>query len=95
MNKIIYLTESDLYRISKRVIKEREEQAKADMAKGDKGEKSIKKEGSDSKGATLDDLLKSMNALNTKVGQLISVNEDGHKASAKAAKSNNANLYTR
>ena len=76
-------------------VKEREEQAKADMAKGDKGEKSIKKEGSDSKGATLDDLLKSMNALNTKVGQLISVNEDGHKASAKAAKSNNANLYTR
>jgi len=63
-------------------VKEREEQAKADMAK-------------DSKGATLDDLLKSMNALNTKVGQLISVNEDGHKASAKAAKSNNANLYTR
>jgi hypothetical protein len=51
--------------------------------------------GSDSKSATLDDLLKSMNALNTKVGQLIAVNEDGHKSTAKAAKSNNANLYTR
>ena len=76
-------------------VKEQEERAKADMAKGDKGEKSIKKEGSDSKSATLDDLLKSMNALNTKVGQLIAVNEEGHKASAKAAKSNNANLYTR
>jgi len=47
------------------------------------------------KDATLDDLLKSMNALNTKVAQLIEVNESGHKSTAKAAKSNAANLYER
>ncbi len=49
----------------------------------------------DSKAATLDDVVKSLNALNSKMGQLISVNEDGHKSTAKAAKSNNANLYAR
>ena len=53
------------------------------------------KSGGDSKSATLDDLLKSMNALNTKVSQLISTTETGHKDVAKAAKSNNANLYAR
>ena len=50
--------------------------------------------GSSNKTATLDDLLKSMNALNTKVSQLIDVNESGHKAAAKAAKSSSANLYS-
>jgi hypothetical protein len=51
--------------------------------------------GGDSKAATLDDVVKSINALNTKMGQLIAVNEDGHKASAKAAKSGSNNLYAR
>ena len=50
--------------------------------------------GSSSKTATLDDVVKSLNALNTKMGQLIDVNETGHKASAKAAKSSSANLYS-
>jgi hypothetical protein len=58
-------------------------------------EKTPESKGAGTKEATLDDLLKSMNALNTKVAQLIAVNEDGHKSTAKAAKSNNANLYTR
>jgi hypothetical protein len=47
------------------------------------------------KAATLDDVVKSLNALNTKMGQLIDVNETGHKASAKAAKSTGANLYNK
>ena len=51
--------------------------------------------GGGEKSATLDDVVKSLNALNTKMGQLISVNEDGHKASAKAAKSGSNNLYAR
>ena len=51
--------------------------------------------GGSDKAATLDDVVKSLNALNTKMGQLISVNEDGHKASAKAAKSGSANLYNK
>jgi len=51
--------------------------------------------GGDGKGATLDDVVKSLNALNSKMGQLISTNEEGHKNVAKAAKSNNANLYAR
>jgi len=50
--------------------------------------------GSSGKTATLDDVVKSLNALNTKMGQLIDVNETGHKASAKAAKSSSANLYS-
>lgn len=50
---------------------------------------------SEGKGATLDDVVKSLNALNSKMGQLISTTEDGHKNVAKAAKSNSANLYAR
>ena len=53
-----------------------------------------KSAGSSGKAATLDDVVKSLNALNTKMGQLIDVNETGHKASAKAAKSSSANLYS-
>jgi hypothetical protein len=75
--------------------KDREAKAKADMAAGPQGEKAAKKEGLDSKGATLDDLHKSLMTLNMQMGQLIAVNETGHKASAKAAKSNNTNLYAR
>jgi len=59
------------------------------------GDKKTAAAGGDSKAATLDDVVKSLNALNTKMGQLISVNEDGHKASAKAAKSGSNNLYAR
>jgi hypothetical protein len=60
----------------------------------EKGKDGGKKETPD-KAATLDDVVKSINALNTKMGQLIAVNEDGHKASAKAAKSGSNNLYAR
>jgi hypothetical protein len=76
--------------------KDREKQQKADAANGPQGEKSAKKEGSSNdKAATLDDVVKSLNALNTKMGQLISVNEDGHRSTAKAAKSGGANLYNK
>ena len=51
--------------------------------------------GGNDKAATLDDVVKSLNALNTKMGQLIDVNDAGHKASAKAAKSGSANLYNK
>jgi hypothetical protein len=53
------------------------------------------KPGGESKSATLDDVVKSLNALNTKMGQLIAVNEDGHKSTTKAAKSGSNNLYAR
>ena len=80
---------------------EQEQKRKAEydaMAKtgtGPGGEKSIKKESSDSKAATLDDVVKSLNALNTKMGQLISTTETGHKDVAKAAKSGSNNVYAR
>jgi hypothetical protein len=73
--------------------KDREAKAKADMAKGPQGEKSAT--GSDSKAATLDDLLKSLNGLNSKISQLISTTESGTAVLAKATKSNNANLYAK
>lgn len=65
-----------------------------------KGKKAVTEKKSESKAATtkeatLDDLLKSMNALNTKVAQLIEVNETGHKSTAKAAKSTAGNIYAR
>lgn len=75
--------------------KDREAQARADMAKGEKGEKTAKKDSSGDKAATLDDVVKSLNSLNMQMGRLISVNEDGHKSTAKAAKSNSANLYNK
>ena len=51
--------------------------------------------GSDSKAATLDDVVKSLNALNTKMGQLISTTESGSRDVAKAAKSGSNNVYAR
>ena len=51
--------------------------------------------GKGEKASTLDDVVKSLNALNTKMTQLISVSEDGHKSTAKAAKSGSANLYNK
>ena len=65
-----------------------------DTKSADKSKEGASKAKSE-KTATLDDLLNSMNALNTKVGQLIAVNEEGHKASAKAAKSGSNNVYAR
>jgi hypothetical protein len=51
--------------------------------------------GSNDKAATLDDVVKSLNALNTNMGRLIDVSETGHKSTAKAAKSGSANLYNK
>ena len=62
---------------------------------GEKSKEGDKKGSSNEKAATLDDVVKSLNALNTKMGQLIDVNDAGHKASAKAAKSGSANLYNK
>lgn len=70
-----------------------EAKAKEDAKKASGEKKSETKAAT--KEATLDDLLKSMNALNTKVAQLIAVNEDGHRSTAKAAKSNAGNIYER
>ena len=76
--------------------KDREAQQKAEAEKsGITGDKAAKGAGSESKAATLDDVVKSLNALNTKMGQLITVSEDGHKSTAKAAKSGSTNLYAR
>jgi hypothetical protein len=66
-----------------------------DAKPGDKSGDKKGAAGGGEKAATLDDVVKSINALNTKMGQLIAVNEDGHKASAKAAKSGSNNLYAR
>jgi hypothetical protein len=71
----------------------RQNDAKKEDEKGKDGDK--KTPASDSKTATLDDVVKSLNALNTKMGQLIDVNEAGHKSTTKAAKSNAANIYQR
>lgn len=57
--------------------------------------KTVASGGSDSKAATLDDVVKSLNALNSKMGQLISTTETGHKDVAKAAKSGSTNVYAR
>jgi len=85
----------EFFKTAEEQAKDREERAKADMAKGEKGEKTAKKDSSGDKAATLDDVVKSLNSLNMQMGRLISVNEDGHKASAKAAKSGSANLYNK
>jgi hypothetical protein len=64
-----------------------------DAKPGDK--KTSASGGSDSKAATLDDVVKSLNALNSKMGQLISTTESGSKDVAKAAKSGSNNVYAR
>lgn len=72
------------------------EQATAETTKKEETKDSPKSAAnSDSKTATLDDVVKSLNALNTKMGQLIDVNETGHRSTTKAAKSNAANIYQR
>ena len=45
------------------------------------------------KEASMSDMLTSLNQLNTKMAQLITVTETGHKDVAKATKSNNPNLF--
>jgi len=62
---------------------------------GETASKSKPAAGGDNKGATLDDLLKSMNALNTKIGQLITTSESGYASIARSAKANSNNLYER
>ena len=79
--------------------KDREARAKAEMGT-DTGAKE-KKTGSDkapaaaagAKEASMSDMLTSLNQLNTKMAQLITVTETGHKDVAKATKSNNPNLF--
>ena len=78
--------------------KDREARAKAEMGT-DTGAKE-KKTGSDKapaagggKEASMSDMLTSLNQLNTKMAQLITVTETGHKDVAKATKSNNPNLF--
>jgi hypothetical protein len=62
---------------------------------GQTSSKSKPAAGGDTKAATLDDVVKSLNALNTKMGQLISTTESGNRDVAKAAKSGSNNLYAR
>ena len=47
------------------------------------------------KEATLSDVVSALNTLNKQMGQLIAVNEDGHKSTTKAAKSTASNIYAR
>ena len=47
------------------------------------------------KEATLSDVVTALNTLNTKMAQLIEVNETGHKSTTKAAKSSASNIYAR
>jgi len=88
----------------KKVEKSESEQAEENRAKlqakaAEQGvklsESKEKAPAADSKNATLDDLLKSLNSLNTKMGQLISSTEDGHQKVAKAAKSGGPNIYNK
>ena len=91
--------ESDDGEEEKMVKEKKQAKVKAEAAKqgvtGDQLKEVAAKTGSGDKAATLDDVVKSLNALNTKMGQLIDVNDAGHKASAKAAKSGSANLYNK
>ena len=47
------------------------------------------------KESTLSDVVSQLNTLNKQMGQLIAVNEDGHKSTTKAAKSGASNIYAR
>ena len=76
--------------------KDREIKQKEDAAKsGTTGEKSAKPAAAagGAKEASMSDMLTSLNQLNTKMAQLITVTETGHKDVAKATKSNNPNLF--
>lgn len=69
--------------------------AKADAAKSSEPAKEKKAGPTEAATATLDDLLKSLNSLNTKMGQLISTTDEGHSKVAKAAKSGGQNIYNK
>jgi hypothetical protein len=75
--------------------KEKKAQQKADAEKeGSTGDKSAKPPAATGgKEASMSDMLTSLNQLNTKMAQLITVTETGHKDVAKATKSNNPNLF--
>jgi hypothetical protein len=64
-----------------------------DAKKADESKKSDSKAAT--KEATLSDVVTALNTLNKQMGQLISVSEDGHKATTKAAKSGASNIYAR
>ena len=78
---------------------EKREKMKAEIAKqsteADKSKEGAAKAAGGEKVATLDDVVKSLNALNTKMGQLISTTESGSRDVAKAAKSGSNNVYAR
>jgi len=78
---------------------EKREKMKAEIAKqsteADKSKEGATKAAGGEKTATLDDVVKSLNALNTKMGQLISTTESGSRDVAKAAKSGSNNVYAR
>jgi hypothetical protein len=78
---------------------EKKEKLKAEAAKqgvtGDQSKEGAAKAAGGDKTATLDDVVKSLNALNTKMGQLISTTESGSRDVAKAAKSGSNNVYAR
>ncbi len=65
----------------------------ASPAKSDTGTKKVA--GSTAEKSTLDDVVKALTALNTKVNDLIRVNEEGHKQVARAAKANSSNIFER
>jgi hypothetical protein len=76
--------------------KEKKDQQKTDAEKGGSaGDKSAKPSAAagGTKEASMSDMLTSLNQLNTKMAQLITVTETGHKDVAKATKSNNPNLF--
>jgi len=76
--------------------KEKKDQQKTDAEKGGSaGDKSAKPSAAagGTKEASMSDMLASLNQLNTKMAQLITVTETGHKDVAKATKSNNPNLF--
>lgn len=77
----------------------REKQAASNETVSAEGKKESKPEAKSSaplsRDATLSDVVAQLNQLNTKMGQLINTTESGHKDVAKAAKSNNANLFAR
>ena len=47
------------------------------------------------KESTLSDVVAQLNSLNKQMGQLIAVNESGHRSTTKAAKSGASNIYAR
>ncbi len=73
-----------------------EEYTPVDTSTPSKTETGTKKiAGSEGKDATLDDVVKALSTLNSKVGQLITTSEQGYATIARSAKSSSSNLYER